>query len=112
MKERISLWFEETFLNVLREALKKGIQAFTTFVWENIKGDVRAGALEAIKYLSSYFGTDTCRNNVDLVLDQVMKKIKVPLIFKPFKGIIKRKFKKEIEKIVQNILTKGIELLG
>ena len=52
------------------------------------------------------------RDKKEQIVDLILAKAKLPIVLKPFKGLIKRAILKKIDEILHNIFGKGFELLG
>ena len=105
-------YYKEHLQPKVREALKLAACAFFTTLWDFLKEDIILSARKSLKLIEEIVHSPKGREKKAQIVELIMLKIKLPLIAKPFKGVIKKMVSNKIDEIVETLLGKGFEVLG
>lgn len=115
LKEATKLCFsyiKEDTWDKLKAALLKALEAFIKVLWNEIKDTVREQALLALQAAKTYYEAEQVKIRKSELISQVVDSLKLPIIVKPFKGLLKSYINKQVEKIFQEAYYKGYEFLA
>lgn len=112
MFEKILVWYKENLQERVREGLRIAAKAFFDTLWNYIKEDVILAARKSLKKIEEIASSADGAEVKKKILDLIMSKIKLPIVLRPFKGLIRNLISKKIDEILHNIFGKGFELLG
>ena len=101
-----------TLKDKLLEGLKVAGQAFIETLWEFLRDDVILSARKSLELLKELVKSDAGQIKKAFIVDIIMQKIKLPLVFKPFKGLIRKMLADKIEETVIDLIEKGQEFIG
>ena len=106
----------EEILNDLKVKLLEGLKvagkAFIDALWEFIREDVILAARKCLKKIEEVINSQEGKDKLDKIVELIMQKIKLPIVLRPFKGLIKKMIKDKIEDVLHDIFGKGLELLA
>ena len=112
MFEEIVREFKENLLPRAKEAFKKAIKAFLETFWSYIKDEVILSARRSLKIIEALIQSPEIKESKEAIINLIMLKIKLPLILKPFKGLVRSMISNKIDEVLTTILGKGFEILG
>ena len=102
--------------NELKEKVIKAItQAGKEFIrrlWELLKNDIIASAKQSLELLKELVKSEEGQIKKAFIADIIMERVALPVILKPFKGIIRRILADKIEEAVIGLIEKGQEFIG
>ena len=84
-------------LEKVKEALPKAVKAFKDTLWAEIKNEVHACAVEVLTDAEKFLTSVEGQQKEEAILDMIMAKIELPLLLKPFKGLIRKIIKSKLE---------------
>ena len=109
---KIVFYCKTELLEQVKEIGLKALGELKEFLWNKIKEDVKACAAQIIKDAESFLASAEAEEKKKAILDAIMAKIELPLILKPFKGIVRNIIKGKLEDLIKTVLDKGKELVG
>lgn len=112
MFEKIVKWYKENLQEKVREGLKLAVKAFFDTLWNYIKKDAILSARKSLKKIEETVNSNNGTEAKKKIIELIMSKIKLPIVLRPFKGLIKNAIGKKIDEILRTVLNKGFELLG
>ena len=95
----------------LKEAFQLALEAFKTTLWEHVKAEATQAAKEAIRTIKAFYVNPDVQNRKKAIVDDVVKQIKLPLVVKPFRGLIKKMLNDKIDELVESLTNKGLNAL-
>lgn len=110
--EKIKLFYQEHLQAKVREGLKLAFEAFYKTLWDFIKDDVLSTVHDSLEAIQEIVESKKGQDKKEQIVDLILAKAKLPIVLKPFKGLIKKAILKKIDEILHNIFGKGFELLG
>ena len=96
----------------LIEGLRVAGQAFLKVLWDYIKEDVILSARKSLQLLTELVRSDAGQAKKAFIVDIILQKITLPIILKPFKGLIRKLLADKIEEAVIALINKGKEIIG
>ena len=115
LKEALKLyWFyiKRNTSEKLKEALLKALEAFKNTLWNEVKDTVYSQTLSALQAAEAYYKTEQVKIKEKELISQIVDSLKLPLVLRPFKGLMKSLIIKKIEEIIQEALKNGQEFLS
>lgn len=110
--KRAGIWLKNRLWERAKSALLKAWDSFKETLWNEIKDEVKACAIELILDAEKYLTSVEAQQKEQLIIDILMSKIELPLVLRPFKIIIRKMLKNKIEETVQSLLNKGKEFIA
>ena len=110
--QKLLFYIKTELLEEVKNVCLKACEEVKNFVWEKIKADVKTCAAQIIKDAESFLASAEAEEKKKAILDAIMAKIELPLILKPFKGIVRNIIKGKLEDLIKTVLDKGKELVG
>ena len=107
--------FKEIFEKLktpLLEGLKKAWESFLKTLWDYIKEEVINSAKKSLELLSELVKSEKGQANKEFIVDIIIQKISLPLVLRPFKGLIRKFLSSKIEETVEALINKGHEFVG
>ena len=104
--------FKESLLPKIKEAFNHALKAFIDAFWDYIKDEVILSARRSLKILEALVQSPAGKEKKEDIVDLIMLKINLPIVLKPFKGLIRKMVLKKIDEILHNIFGTGFKLLG
>ena len=104
-------YLQAKLFDKVKAAFLKGLAAFRDILWEELKDDIVACAKETVAEAEVFLASEEAETKKELILDAIMIKIELPIVLRPFKGIIRRILKAKLEDLVKDLLAKAKELL-
>ena len=114
LKEAFKLclsYIKEDTWNKIKAAAIKALIAFKDVLWNELKDTVHEQALLALKAAENYYNAEQVKIKKNELISQVVESLKLPLIIKPFRGLMKSYISKKVEDIFQEAFHKGYEFL-
>ena len=68
--------------------------------------DIKEQVKETCEFVNNFFDSDDTKEKADIVLENLLNNIHLPLVLKPFKPLIKRALKAKIKKLIKETLKK------
>ena len=102
--EYFSYVMTKEFAKKCKAALKKALEAFVKALWRELKEELKNQAIIGIMKAQEYCLSEEARIHEEFVLDYAMRHIKLPVVLKPFRGLIRSLLKSRIEKLVHSLL--------
>lgn len=96
----------------LIEGLRVAGQAFLKVLWDCIKEDVILSARKSLQLLTELVRSDAGQAKKAFIVDIILQKISLPIILRPFKGLIRKLLADKIEEAVIALINKGKEIIG
>ena len=112
MWEKIKAFYKENLQQKVREGLKEAVKAFINVFWNYIKEDAILSARKSLKLIMAIAYSPEGEAKKEAIVDLIMLKIKLPLVAKPFKGLIRKMISNKLDEILQRLFGKGLELVG
>ena len=109
---RAGIWLKNRLWERLRGVFIRAWDSVKETLWSEIELEVRACARELILDAETFLTSIEGQQKEQIIIDILMSKIELPIILKPFKGIVRRILKSKIEETVQGLLNKGKEFIG
>ena len=94
------------------KALKQAGEEFIKRLWELLKNDIIARAKQSLTLLKELVKSEEGQAKKAFIVDIIMDRVKLPIVLKPFKGIIRRILADKIEEAVIGLIEKGQEFIG
>ena len=101
------LYYKAKLKDKIRTAIFKAVIAFKETLWKEIKSTVQEQALMALKAAEKYCNAEQVKVKKEEIISQIVDKIKLPFILKPFKKLMKNFLNKKVEEIITDALKKG-----
>ena len=92
--------------------LKKALKSFARTLWSELKDEIRKQLILGIEKAHEYCLSEDAKLKEEFILDFIMKHIELPVILKPFKGIVRNIIKGKLEKFVHAVLTRADKIKG
>ena len=103
--------FEELKVKFL-DALQAALKAFKDTLCGYLKEDVILSARKSLELLKELIKSEEGQVKKAFIADIIMEKVTLPVILKPFRGIIRRILADKIEEAVIGLIEKGQEFIG
>ena len=110
--DKFKLFYKEYLQDKVREGLKLAFEAFYKTLWDFIKEDVLKAMYDSLKAIEAIVNSKKGQDKKEEIVDLIITKVKLPIVLKPFKGLVKKVILKKIDKLLHKVLGKGFELLG
>ena len=110
--EKFLIYYRENLQVKVREGLKLAAEAFYKTLWEHIKEEVILSARKSLKRIEEVMKSKEFEDRKDRIIDLIMQKIKLPLVLKPFKGLIRKAIDKKFNEIIVELIGKGLNILS
>ena len=94
------------------EALKQAGKEFIHRLWELLKNEIIASAKQSLELLKELIKSEEGQVKKAFIADIIMEKVTLPVILKPFRGVIRRILADKIEEAVIGLIEKGQEFIG
>ena len=107
----ILAYFQAKLFDKVKAAFLKGLAAFRDVLWEELKGDLISCAKETVAEAEVFLTSEEAEVKEKLILDAVMMKIQLPVILRPFKGIVRKVIKSKLEDLIKDLLAKAKDIL-
>lgn len=102
------------FKEVWQELLKKLIEGFKIagkeflrILWDFTQDEVILSARKSLGIIKSYLESSNGVKKKQEIIDLIMLKIKLPVILKPFKGLVRKLVEDKIDEIIKELLGIG-----
>lgn len=105
-------YFKEDTWDKIKAAFIKAFDAFKEILWNELKETVREQAEIAVKTAEEYSKSEQVKIKKEELISQIVDSIKLPFIFKPFKGMLKSYINKKVEAVIQLAIEKGHDFLS
>lgn len=92
---------------VFLEALK----SFKDNLWKELKEIIHDQIVELLKFAEESYSSQNIKIKKDKLIEDIINKIKLPLIFKPFKKLLHSYISKKVEEVIQELFEKGHEFI-
>ena len=94
------------------EAVKQAGKEFIVRLWELLKNDIIVSAKQSLELLKELIKSEAGQMRKAFIVDIIMDRITLPVILKPFRGIIKKLLADKIEEAVIGLIERGQEFIG
>ena len=110
--KEVAVYCREVLVPKVIKSVKIAFHAFIETLWECLKDEVMDSARKSLELIKTIWTSTEVKEKKNAIIEVIMLRIKLPLIAKPFKGVIKRIISNKVDDIVEALLGKGFELLG
>jgi hypothetical protein len=110
--DKFKLFYKEYLQDKVREGLKLAFEAFYKTLWDFIKEDVLKAMHDSLKAIEAIVNSKKGQDKKEEIVNLIMTKIKLPIVLRPFKGLVKKAILKKIDELLHKVFGKGFELLG
>lgn len=110
--EYFSYMMTKEFIRKCKVALKKALKAFVKMLWQELKDEIRKQVVIGIMKAQEYCLSEEARIHEEFVLDYVMRHINLPVVLKPFRGLIRSLLKSRLERLIHSLLFKNAKVQG
>lgn len=93
-------------------ALLKSLETFKDALWDEVKDSVREQAKVALENARAYYNQEQVKVKKEQLISQIVDKVKLPLLLKPFRKLIKNYINTKVEKVILDSLQKGCDFLS
>ena len=104
MLNKIIIYFNKELKNKVLRALKKALIKFINTLWNELKDDIREQLKIGLTKAQGYYLSEERELKEKFVLDYIMQHIELPVVLRPFKGIVRNIIKGKLEKFVHSVL--------
>ena len=112
MFEELTAEFKENLLPKVKEAFKEAFKEFLGIFWKYIKDEVILSARRSLKLIAALMTSPEAQEKKEAIVDLIMLKIKLPLLLRPFKGLIRNMVSDKIDEVLKKVIGKDIEIVG
>lgn len=112
MLEKVKIFYKENLQQKVREGLKLAMKSFIDTLWTYIKEDVILSARKSLKLIAALVLSPEGEAKKDAIIDLIMLKIKLPLVLRPFKGLVRKAIENKIDEVIKGLLGRGLEIVG
>ena len=102
----------EHFVPRVKEGCKLALRAFIETLWDYLKEEVLDSARKSLTLIKTLWESAEVKEKKAAIIEVIMLRIKLPLVAKPFNGLIKKIIGEKIDDIVEMLLGKGFKALG
>lgn len=88
------------------DAAKEAFKVFVDELWDSVRDEIHDKLQSAITFINYYFDTEDAKERQEMIIETLMQNIELPILLKPFRGLIKRILRSKLEKVVQEGLKK------
>lgn len=88
----------------IKDLIKDLIAEGKKYIWKKIEKEIKEGAIRAIELIEAYLASDEGKVKKETIANIVMSKVELPVVLRPFKNLIKKKFLEKIEETVVTLL--------
>lgn len=99
-------YIKEKFGPRIVEALKSAWEHFIEVLWDSIKQDIKEQVEETCEFVNNYLSSEEIKEKENIILENLLENIHLPILLKPFKPLIKKIIKKKMETLVKKTLRK------
>ena len=110
--QRAGIWLKNRLWERLKGVFVRAWDSIKETLWNEIKEEVRKCAQELIKDAEVFLTSVEAQEKEKIILDFVMAKIELPVVLKPFKGIIRKILKSKLEETIRGLLQKGKDFVA
>ena len=110
--KRAGIWLKNRLWERLKEAVLRAWESVKESLWREIEIEVKACARELIIDAETFLKSAEAEQKEKIIVDVLMTKIELPVVLRPFKGIIKKILRSKIHDTVRALLEKGKEFIG
>lgn len=100
------LYFKDKFGPQIKEGFKKAWQAFVNTLWDSVKDDFKAEVNSTVQFIEYYFNTPDYKEKEEAIINVLMKNVQLPLVLRPFKGLLKNIFRNKLRKLIEKTIKK------
>lgn len=100
------LYCKEKFGPQIKESFKKAWQSFVDTLWDSVKDDFKAEITSTVQFIEHFFGTPDYKEKEEAIIDVLMKNVELPLVLRPFKGLLKSILRNKIRKLIEKTIKK------
>lgn len=99
-------YFTSYLFPKVRDTFMESKDQFLQKLWNSVKDDIHAQIKGAVTHVEEYMQTAEYELREKEVIDTIFKKVQLPFVLRPFKGLIKKIFRDKIRKLVAENLKK------
>ena len=99
-------YFKTFLFPQIKEAFIEAKDKFLESLWDRIKDDLHEHIENGTNYIKEYVLSTDYEAREKVVLENIFKKVNLPLPLKPFKPLIKNAIKKKIRALISDSLKK------
>jgi len=113
-KEGIKVYYtyiKENLWEELKAALLKALASFKDTLWKEMKDTVQEHLLRALQAAEVYYNAEQVKVKEKELVSQVIDTLKLPLVVRPFKGLMKSYLTKKVEELIQEAIKAGYGFL-
>lgn len=105
-------WLKDKLWERLKVVFLRAFDSVKESLWSEVKMEVKACAQELVRDAESLLTSVEAAQKEKLIIDMIMSKLELPVLLRPFKGIIKKILKSRIEDTVKALLQKGKDIVS
>lgn len=105
-------YYKENLQVRVRESLRIAVHAFIESLWECMKDVILDSARKSLELIRVIWQSAEVKEKKKAIIEVIMLRIKLPLVARPFKGLIKKMISNKVDDIVEDLLGKGFQALG
>ena len=107
--KRMGIYLKNRLWERVKKACLKAWDSVKEDLWNDIKVQVKECAAEIVTDAETFLSSIEAQEKEKLILDLVMTKIELPLLLKPFKGLVRKVLQSKLEETVRGLLEKAKE---
>jgi len=102
------------FVIYLKDKIKnialKVVDEIKEHLWEIIKKEISEAIVETTAIIKAYLSSNEGKSRREEIITIIFEKVKLPVLLKPFKGLIKREFSNKIDELIVEFIRKVEEI--
>ena len=102
----IVAYFTQYLTPILKETLLKTKEYFINLLWDKLKEEFHLVAEPTVEYMEKYFGSLEYQQKEKDIMDTLFKNVKLPVLLRPFKGLIRKMLQDKLHNLIKSILEK------
>ncbi len=94
----------------IKDIALKVIEEVKKHIWEIIKKEITEAIIETTAVIKAYLNSNEGKSRREEIVNIIFEKVKLPVLLKPFKGLIKKKFADKIDELIVEFIRKVEEI--
>ena len=105
-------YLKEELLPKVIEGFKHAFCVFIETLWKCLREEVIESAKKSLVLIKTIWESAEIKEKKKAILEIIMLKIKLPIVLRPFRGLIKNLISNKIDNILNELIDKGFKAIG
>ena len=112
MFEELTTYLKENLVPRIKEGFVIAGKSFINIFWDYVKDEAVLSARKSLKLITALMTTPEAEKKKQEIVDLIMLKINLPVVLRPFKGLIRKLIVNKIDEILHKIFGHAVDLVG